>query len=179
MAATAIPVDTDAPYWENAVGDDFTIGDHAVVTRVVASKGLSYATISGTYGLIPDTDIKVWGGSLDVPIVGGGIVTPTVAIRGAYAAVSGVEDIDLSTYGAELFISKGFGPVTPYLAGGIAWTDAEGRVLMPTETRVLQDDSSASRFTLGLKISFFIPKLVFEATKGEETSYAAKISFGL
>jgi len=34
------------------------------------------------------------------------------------------------------------------------------------------------RVTLGVKISMFIPKLVVEATQGEERSYAAKVAFG-
>ena len=185
VAATAIPVDTNAAYWQKAVGDDFTVSDHVVVPRLVASKGLSVATLSASYAQVPGTDITIWGASLDVPIIGGGITMPTVAVRGAYATLKGSDELDLQTYGAELFVSKGFGPITPYAAVGLARSDAEahfisGRVTpLPEQEIRISDQSDASRITVGLKLSLFIPKIVVEATQGEERSYAAKVSFGL
>ncbi|HUR83136.1 MAG TPA: hypothetical protein VM733_20435 [Thermoanaerobaculia bacterium] len=175
VAATAVPVDTSAPYWQRSVNDDFTISDHVVVPRVVAIKGLSAATISAMYSQVPDSDLKVWGAALDVPIINGGVVKPTLAVRGAYATLQGSDNYDLSTYGAELFLSKGFGPVTPYGAIGIARSNAEGRV----NTLVLKDNSTMNRFTVGVKLSLLLPKIIVEATQGEERSYAAKVSFGL
>ena len=59
VAATAVPVDTNAPYWTRAVSDDFTISDHVVVPRVVAIKGLSAFTVSAMYSQVPDSDLKV------------------------------------------------------------------------------------------------------------------------
>ncbi len=179
VGATAIPVDTDAAYWLNAVTDDFTVSDHVVVPRVIVSKGLSVATLSAMYAQVPDSDIAVWGASLDVPIIGGGVVRPTLALRGAYATLQGVDDFDLNTYGLEVFLSKGFGPVTPYVAAGRARSDAEGRVLTPTESLVFRDEADSNRITVGVKLSLLLPKIVVEATQGEERSYAAKISFGL
>ena len=116
VGATAIPVDTDSTYWQNAVSDDFTISDHVVVPRVIVTKGLSVATLSAMYSKVPDSDIAVWGASLDVPIISGGVVTPTLAVRGSYAMLQGVDEFDLNTYGVEVFLSKGFGRVTPYVA---------------------------------------------------------------
>jgi hypothetical protein len=181
IAATAIPVDTEAAYWQNSVTDDFTVSDHVVVPRIVAAKGLSVATLSAMYSQVPDTDISIWGASLDVPIISGGLARPTLAVRGSYAVLQGIDDFDLNTYGAELFLSKGFGPVTPYGAIGIARSDAEGRLdgtptLLPV---ILQDESTTNRVTLGLKLSLLVPKIIIEATQGEERSYAAKVSFGL
>jgi hypothetical protein len=180
VAATAVPVETDAAYWQNAVSDDFTISDHVVVPRVVASKGLSVATISAMYSQVPDSDITVWGAALDVPILNGGLVKPTLAVRGSYAMLQGADNYDLNTYGAELFLSKGFGPVTPYGAIGIARSDAEGRFTDPVlGTVTLTDEATSNRITLGVKLSLLIPKIIIEATQGEERSYAAKVSFGL
>ena len=175
VGATAIPVDTSATYWQKAVTDDFTISDHVVVPRVIVSKGLSVATLSAMYAKVPDSDIAVWGASLDVPILNGGIVKPTLALRGAYATLQGVDDFDLNTYGVEVFLSKGFGPVTPYIAAGRARSDAEGRI---TDTVALTDEADSNRITVGVKLSLLLPKIVVEATQGEERSYAAKVSFG-
>jgi len=179
VAATAIPVDTNASYWLRSVGDDFTVSDHVVVPRLVASKGISFATVSAIYAKVPDTDIAIWGGSIDVPIIDGGIVKPTLAVRGAYSTLQGIDELELSTYGAELFISKGFGPVTPYAAAGLARSDSTATIDLPSGTRTLTDESNSSRITVGVKISMFIPKLMVEVTQGEERSYAAKVSFGL
>ena len=180
VAATAIPVDTDAAYWQNSVSQDFTISDHLVVPRVVATKGLSVATISASYSQVPDSDLAVWGASLDVPIISGGIAKPTLAVRGAYATLQGSDNFELDTYGAELFLSKGFGPVTPYGAVGIARSNASGSLNVPTVLPViLEDTSTTNRITVGVKLSLFIPKIIVEATQGEERSYAAKVSFGL
>jgi len=175
VGATAIPVDTNSTYWQNAVSDDFTISDHVVVPRVIVTKGLSVATLSAMYSKIPDSDIAVWGASLDVPIIDGGIVKPTLALRGSYATLQGVDEFDLNTYGVEVFLSKGFGAVTPYVAAGRTRSDAEGRI---SDTIVLTDEADSHRFTVGVKLSLLLPKIVVEATQGEERSYAAKVSFG-
>ena len=176
VAAAAMPVDTNAEYWRHAVGDDFALGDNVIVPRLVASKGLSFATLSGTYSKIPGSNIGMWGGSLDVPLMSGGLVRPTLAVRAAYSTLTGAEQLDLKTYGVEVFLSKGFGPVTPYIAAGRARSDAVGRV---TDAIILRDEFDTNRFTAGVKLSLLIPKIVVEATQGEERSYAAKVSFGL
>jgi hypothetical protein len=179
VAATGIQVDPNATYFTHATNNDFTVSDYVAVPRLVASKGLSFATISASYAKIPDTDITILGGSIDYPITSGGIATPTIALRGAYSTLRGVDDYDLSTYGVELFLSKGFGPITPYAAAGYAKSNAEGRINFPAgTTTTLTDKSNSNRFTVGVKISLLIPKLVVEATQGEERSYAAKVSFG-
>jgi hypothetical protein len=180
IGATAIPVDTDAAYWVNAVEQDFTVSDHVVVPRLIVSKGLSVATISAMYAQVPDSEISVLGASLDVPLVSGGIAKPTLAVRGSYAMLQGAETFDLNTYGVELFLSKGFGPITPYVAAGLARSDAEGTIVSPIDapSRTLTDEAGSNRITVGVKLSLLLPKIVVEATQGEERSYAAKVAFG-
>lgn len=180
IAATALPVETNAAYWQKAVGDDFSISDYVAVPRIIVSKGLSAATISASYSQVPDTDISVLGGALDVPLLDGGVIRPTVALRGTYSQLQGVDELDLKTYGVELFVSKGFGPLTPYAAIGRARSDATGRIELPdASTFTLTDEADSNRITIGLRLSLLIPKIVIEATQGEERSYAAKVSFGL
>ncbi len=106
---------------------------------------------------------------------------PTLSIRGTWADIRGVEELDLTVYGAEVFISKGFGPLTPYAAAGIARTESAGRIPETafSPAMVLQDEFDQERFTVGLRISLLVPKLVIEATQAEDITYAAKFSFGL
>ena len=177
-----MPVDTNAAYWQRSVTDDFTISDYVAVPRIVASKGISVATISAMYSKVPDTDLEMWGAALDVPIISGGVLRPTLAVRGAYSTLQGSSEYDLKTYGAEVFLSKGFGPITPYIAAGLMRIDADGRIVPETSNNppiTFHDQSSVNRYTVGVKLSMLIPKIVIEATQAEERSYAAKVSFGL
>src|ERR1051325_355986 len=180
LAVTAVPIDPAAGYWQHSVPDDFTIQDYLAVPRIVASKGLGPATIYATYGRAQSSDLTTWGGALDYAIIHGGILRPTLAIRGAYSKLQGSDAFDLKTYGAELFLSKGIGPVTPYIAAGRMKIDATGSVGVPTTVAIpLHDDSAFNRYTVGVKLSLLIPKIVFEATQAEKRSYAAKVSFEL
>lgn len=176
VSLTAVPVDQQ---WQNSVLDDFSIGDHLPAPRLVVTKGLQVMTISGMYGTVPDTDLSYFGGALDVPIVNGGILRPTLAVRGSYSSLQGADDFELDTYGGELFLSHSLGPVTPYAAIGFARSDGRCLVTVPTGTLELEDEATTSRFTAGLKVSLFIPKIVVEVVHGEEVSFSAKVAFGL
>src|SRR5207247_4624001 len=120
VAATLVAVDTDDPYWRHAVpaNRNFTRNGYAAVPRLVVSKGFSAGTISGSYAKITDSGIATWGGALDLPVIRGGIAAPEVALRASYGTLTGLDVFKLKTYGAEAFISKGFGPLTPYGAVG-------------------------------------------------------------
>ena len=175
IAVTAVPVDTTATYWQNAVRDDFTVSNHLAVPKLVVSKGLSLATVSASYAKAPDSDISIIGGAIDVPVIRGGIAVPSLTVRGAYSQLQGVENFEAASYGVEVFVAKGFGPVTPYAAAGRMRADTTAA----RSVAALVHESDVNRFTVGLRISLMIPKIIVEATQAEERSYAAKISFGL
>jgi len=181
VALTAIPIDTDASYWRNMVNEDFTVSDHFVVPKLVASKGLSFATVSASYAKVQDSDIAIIGGAVDVPLLRGGIALPSLTVRGAYAQLQGVDNFDAKSMGVEVFVAKGFGPITPYAAAGRMRAETSG--LRPSDPVALvlplEHSSDFNRFTAGVRISLMVPKIVIEATQAEERSYAAKISFGL
>ncbi|HEX9405735.1 MAG TPA: hypothetical protein VF975_00355 [Thermoanaerobaculia bacterium] len=177
IAATALKIDTSASYWLHSVpaGSDFVHGSYAAVPRIVVAKGFGAGTISGSYAKFSSSGVKTYGGALDLPIVRGSLVTPELAVRGSYATVTGVDVLKLKTYGVEAFLSKGFGPVMPYAAYGRMRTNSRGIV---TPTITLRDQSDINRYTLGVRLSLFVPKFVVEATQAEQRSYAAKISVG-
>lgn len=181
VAGIAVPVDEEAAYWVRSVSSDILTEGYLLVPRLVVSKGLGVANLSLSLARVPDSDIEVWGGALDVPIISGNLAVPTLSLRGAYADLRGVEELDMKTYGVELFLSKGFGPFTPYAAAGVSRTDTEGRIPPTafTPELILQDQFEKERFTVGLRFSLLFPKIVIEATQSEDISYAAKVSFGL
>lgn len=179
---TVVDIDTEATFWQRAAGEDFVdeYGNYAGIPRLVVSKGLGSATVAGSYARVGDTGVEVWGGSLDVPIMGGGFVVPTLALRGTYSELRGIDVYQQKTYGVEVFLGKGFGPVTPYAAYGRMRSDATGTI-PATEfvpEIVLHDESDIDRITVGARLSLGIPKLVVEATQAEQRSYSAKLSIG-
>ncbi len=174
-----MPVDENAQYWTKAVGKDWSYGGYIGVPRLVVSKGLGVVTVAGMYSQVQDSDIKVFGAAIDVPIVDGGLVSPTLALRASYSMLQGVEEYDARTYGLELFLGKGIGPFTPYGAIGRMRTDSEGRIIRNGATLLtLTDKADINRYTVGVRISLAVPKLVLEASQAEERTYAAKLSFG-
>lgn len=180
VSATAIPIDENAAYWLNAVESDLATSGYLLLPRLVVSKGLGRATVAASVAMIPDTDYGVYGASLDVPIIRGGVVTPALTLRGSYSILNGVDVYDLKSYGAELFLSKGFGPFTPYAAAGMTRVSAEGRVAREGVPLIhLVDEFDHERYTAGVRISMLVPKLVVEASQGEELTYSVKVSFGL
>lgn len=177
LAATFVQVDTNASYWQHAVTSDITTSGYIAIPRLVVSKGFGIATVSGTYAKINNTGVKIWGGAVDVPIIRGTVATPELALRGSYSTLSGVDVFKEKTYGLEAFLSKGFGPLMPYIAYGRMRANATGTITAPTAI-TLHDTSDMNRVTLGLRISLFVPKIVVEATQAEVRSYAAKVSIG-
>lgn len=184
VAATLVSIDPNAAYWLHSVpsGSDFLVhGNYAGVPRLVVSKGLRFATISGTYAKFSNSNIKTYGGAIDVPIVRGTVATPEIAFRASYATLTGVDVFKEKTYGAEVFVSKGLGVFTPYAAIGRMRTDATGTPALPGPAFVavvLNDRSSFNRYTAGVRLSLLVPKLTVEVTQAEVRSYAAKVSFG-
>jgi hypothetical protein len=182
IAATVVKVDTTADYWRHAVSNAgaFESGGYVGVPRLVVSKGFGSGTLSGTYAKLSDSSIKTYGGALDLPIVRGSLVGPELALRAAYAVVEGVDVYKLKTYGAELFLSKGFGPLTPYGAIGRMRSDARGDIPASAQSTAftMRDRSDLNRYTLGVRISLLLPKITIEATQAEVRSYAAKVSIG-
>lgn len=181
VAATAVQIDPQATYWTRAVSKDITLGDNYVaVPRLVVSKGLGAAAVSGSYAKLGNSGGSILGGTLDVPIINGGVLKPTLALRGSYSTLQGIDVYKMNTYGAELFLGKGFGPITPYGAVGKQRGDATGTIPATARTPVvtLKDKSTITRYTLGAAINLLVLRINVEANQAEERSYGAKVGFG-
>jgi hypothetical protein len=178
VAANLVHVDTNADYWKHAVSSNITTSGYLAVPRIVASKGFGFATISGTYAKVNKTKARIYGGAIDIPIIRGTLASPEIALRASYSTLTGIDVFKEKTYGLEAFISKGFGPLMPYAAYGRMRTNATGTLKLLGQTTTLTDRSNINRYTIGLRLSLFIPKIVVEATQAQVRSYAAKVSIG-
>ncbi|HEY0590338.1 MAG TPA: hypothetical protein VGF40_01115 [Thermoanaerobaculia bacterium] len=179
IAASAIEVDQTEPYWQKSVADDVLVDGRLLVPRLVATKGIGLATVSASYGAVSDTDARVLGGSIDLPILRGGVLRPTVAVRGVYSLLQGVDEADLTTYGVQAMVGKGFGPLTPFAGYGRMFAQSEGRIETGvSDPIILESDVDQDFVTVGAKLDLAFVKLVVEGNRGEEWRYGARVAIG-
>lgn len=123
---------------------------------------------------LPSTNVRATGGELRWAVLGGGLATPAIAIRLSGTRLSGVNQLKMSTYGADISISKGFLFLTPYAGvGGVAV-----RSRAPGTT--LRDENyDMSRAFVGLKIGMGLANFVVEGDKtGDATTWGLKFALG-
>lgn len=145
------------------------------VPKVHIHKGLPAGfDIGAFYATAPDTNISLWGAELTYALIEGGTVTPAVGVRGTYSKLSGVDQLDLSTRGVELGISKGFTFITPYAGIGRVWTDSAPVGV----NNVAAENFADTKTFFGANINFGFGDLALEADKtGDTKSYSAKLGF--
>jgi hypothetical protein len=173
VEATAVHIDAKEQFWRDAVGGNKP-PSYLLFPKIHAQKGLPLGFDVGvTYAKAPGTNIGLVGGELKWAILKGTLVTPAVAIRGDYTKLVGVNDIDMSVYGADISISKGFAFVTPYAGIGEVWISSK-------ETSDLIDlkqaDLKETKGFLGVKFSFFVISFVAEADFSKVPSYSGRFN---
>lgn len=144
------------------------------IPKLHVHKGLPYGfDVGAFYTLVPDSNIEAIGGELRYEILKGGAVSPSVAIRGTYSILSGVDDLDLTTTGLEFSISKGFASFTPY--AGI------GRIKMDGETTFIgieNESITKNKYFVGLNFSLGLVSFTAETEQtGENSTTSAKFGF--
>ncbi len=89
------------------------------VLALRGAKGLPFGLDVGlSYSAIPTTGVSLLGGELKWAFIQGGVATPAVALRVSGAKLSGLSQLDFSSGGVDLSISKGFALITPYAGIG-------------------------------------------------------------
>jgi hypothetical protein len=127
--------------------------------------------IGALYSQVPDTNIEFFGGELRWAILEGSTALPAVALRGSYTATSGIDQLKVTTTGADLSISKGIAMFTPYAGIGQVWVKST-----PQGVPTLQEESfTQTKYYAGVNI-FLGVNFAFEVdSTGGITSYGAKI----
>lgn len=164
--------------WAAATGSDI---DTFPMVRVSAQKGLPFGIdVGAVYAAAPDSDVEFAGAQLRYALLKGGIASPAVGLRAAYTEVTGHDDLDFDTASADLSISKGFGPLTPYAGVGQVWVNSAYAGDDPILQANIEDENfSDSKVFAGVRINLLLFKLTLEADQtGEATSANAKVSIG-
>jgi len=158
--------------WSDATGDNVS---NVPFADVVLSKGLPLGfDVGAEYAFVPGSNIHLYGVEGRYAILDGGIAEPAVGLRFAYTHLTGVDDLSFNTKSLDLSVSKGFGPVTPYVGVGEVWTDSS-----PDASTGLHDYSkSDAEFFAGVSFNLGVHlALEYNHLAGNST-YTFKLGFG-
>ncbi|MDX9739693.1 MAG: hypothetical protein RBT81_00735 [Gammaproteobacteria bacterium] len=173
LVVTAFDLDDDV--WNQAVRDR-DAPSLLPAPRLLARKGLPFGfDVGASWVSVPDSNISVWGGELRKALLEGSATMPAVAVMGHYSRLSGVDDLRLSSYGADLSISKGFAMLTPYAGIGHLWYDGEERAGLGFSDH----DDSTMRSYLGMRVGLLpFMSLTAQADFSEIDSYSLRLDLG-
>jgi hypothetical protein len=168
-------VDIDDNIWSKAVSDA-DAPSMLPVPRLMVRKGLPFGVDVGlAYTKVPGSNIKIIGGELRKAILEGSAATPAVTVLGHTSSLSGVDDVDISAYGIDVGVSKGFAIFTPYAGIGQVWIDGSENAGIG----LADHDTSETRSYLGVRIGFMpLLNLVAQADFSVVNSYSLRLNLG-
>lgn len=145
--------------------------DQLLVPKLSAHLGLPLGfDVGAFYTSIPDSNIDLVGGELKYAIFDGSTLAPAVAIRGTYSRLSGVNELDLTTRGLELSVSKGFAMFTPYAGIGTVWIDSDTSV-----PSLVSESLTRNKYFLGFNFNLGLMNFAAETEKtGDNATTSAK-----
>ncbi len=118
------------------------------------------------------TTIELVGYAVSYALLKGGITKPALNLRATYTKLDGVDDLEISTRGLELSISKGFTVFTPYAGIGRIETDSEPA----PSTGLVDEEFSENKLFAGFGLKAGLFNFVLEGDKtGDTTSYSIKL----
>lgn len=147
------------------------------IPKLHLHKGLPFGfDIGAFYTSVPNSNIGLVGGELRYAIVEGGTLTAAVSIRGTFSRLTGVDELDLTTRGLELSISKGFAFFTPYAGIGTVWIDSETTNDVLNTAGVKDESLTKSKYFLGFNLNLGLMNFTAETEKtGDNTTVSGKL----
>jgi opacity protein-like surface antigen len=178
VAASFVEVDTDV--WDQVFESQDTPG-YVTIPKVHLRKGLPFGIdIGASYSMVPDSNIEVLGGEIQIALMDGSAALPALALRGHYSTLLGVDDLDLEVYGGDVVLSKGLLMFTPYIGAGMLQTKGEYTGNIDELKSTLKDqDETTTRFFGGVQIAMALLRITLDAEYADEVPvYTAKVSLG-
>ncbi len=170
---TGAKISAGSSFWQNAVSDG-NPPDYIVLPRLHVQKGLPFGIdIGAVYSTVPGSNISLYGGEIKWAVMKGGIASPAVAVRGTYTTLSGVDDLDASTYGLDASVSKGIGPLTPYGGIGQVWINTGENAGLGLD----DVSTSATKVFAGAKFKILVLSIALQADFSDVNLYSARANF--
>ncbi|MGE5866999.1 MAG: hypothetical protein ACM32J_18150 [Rhizobacter sp.] len=134
-------------------------------------KGLPYDFDIGASLATTETNARAVGGELRWAVVPGGMLTPAVALRASASVITGIDQIDMNTYGLDVSVSKGFAMFTPYAGAGAVFV----RSKPDGSTGLASESFTQTKVYAGLNVNLGLLNLAVETDRtGDATSYGLK-----
>ncbi|KPJ95188.1 MAG: hypothetical protein AMJ53_03335 [Gammaproteobacteria bacterium SG8_11] len=172
LVVTSSKMKNELDGWKTATsanGQD-TIYNSEIHVRKVLPLGFD---VGAYFGSVSDSNMKSMGGEIRYAILNDSNLTPALAVRGSYKAMSGVDDLDLSTAGLELSISKVVFMAKPYAGLGAIHYEGEGTGI--DNYKFESERDTLAKYFLGVNFDMGPVNFAAEADKtGENSSYKAK-----
>jgi len=172
VAISTVSIDT--AIWDQVVSDG-SAPSRLPVPRLMARKGLPLGIDIGLSRIsVPGSNVVVNGFELRKAILEGSTVSPAVSVLAHSSKMTGVKDVDLSSYGLDVGVSKGFAMLTPYAGVGKVWVKGSDTA------NVLADRStSVTRSYAGVRFGFMpLMNMVIQADFAEVNSYSLRLKIG-
>jgi len=173
VAATDTKIKNSAAFNTAGAGDISSIAVPSLRLNLGLPFGLDVGAMAGT---VPGSNVRLYGGELRWAFIKGSTTMPAIALRGSYTQLAGVDQLDFSTRGLDLSISKGFAMFTPYAGIGKVWVASTPKNI-PSATPS-KESLSENKYFVGVNMNFFLINVALEADKtGDDTSYGLKLGF--
>jgi hypothetical protein len=139
-------------------------------------KGLPFdIDVAANYTVAPEAHINAFGGEVRWAFLPGTTTVPAVAIRGSGSMTNGVDQLDLSTYGVDISVSKGFAIFTPY--GGIGQVWVRSTPNGAAKATLSEEKFNMTKFFLGINVNIGVNFAFEYDNTGGINSYGAKVGF--
>lgn len=141
------------------------------VPKVHAYKGLFAGFDIGAFvGGASSLNATIFGADARFAFIDDTLTTPALAVRVSGTKSTGGGDLDVSTYGADLMVSKKFTIVTPYAGAGVVRVQSKAG-----GSSLAREEFSQGRGFVGVNVNFGVINLAFEAEKmGSNSTLSAK-----
>lgn len=138
-------------------------GDHSTlyVPKLHISKGMFAGFDIGAFvGGVSSINATLFGADIRYAFIDDTLTTPAVALRLSGTKSTGGGDLDVTTYGADLLVSKKFTIVTPYAGAGVVRVQST-----PGGSALAREQFNAGRGFVGVNVNFGVINLAVEAER--------------
>lgn len=176
VAASAVNI--DSKLWD-AVAPTSNFGDYLPLPSLRVRKGLPFGLdVGASYAEVPRSDIKVVGAELQYALLDGSVATPALAVRLSGSTLLGVNDLQMSTYGGDVVVSKGILFLTPYAGLGTVYMRGKYDGSLPANTSLAAYSTVKQRVFAGVQMSMTLLRLTIDYEYLTRSVYSAKLSIG-
>ncbi|HWP34328.1 MAG TPA: hypothetical protein VNM66_01900 [Thermodesulfobacteriota bacterium] len=180
VEVTAVNINDDRLYWQLALqGNDPP--SYLPVPKAHLTVGLPLGLDLGAlYSAVPSSNIRLWGAEAKWALLRGNVALPAIAVRGSFTSLEGVDELDMTTRALDASISKGVGPLTPYVGAGRVWIVAEPKGTAaappPSGLGLAEVHPAEDRLFAGFRLSLAFLSLVAEGSWSRVPAYTLRLN---